>query len=282
MKVKLTKMEGLGNDFLLADDRNGEIEGTRDYGTLARTVCDRHFGIGADGLILALTSKSHDIGFRIFNSDGSEAEMCGNGMRCFARFVKAEGILDQDTFTVETQAGTIIPEIVETGAAVSQVKVDMGEPILETGKIPFAWDTENAVDVPLEADGTTWSVTPVSMGNPHAVIFVDSHEGLELEDVGPGIETHPRFPEKTNVEFVTVKDRKHATIKVWERGAGMTLACGTGACAVLTAGVLTDRLDRRATLTLPGGDLGMEWDETTNHLFKTGPARTVFVTEIGI
>ena len=276
MVIDFTKMEGLGNDFILLDDMDGHL-GEIGYPVLARKLCDRHFGVGADGIIMATPSTVCDIGFRIFNSDGSEAEMCGNGMRCFAAFVNARGLLAVSRFTVETLAGTIIPEIIGAESnGVTQVCVDMGEPVLVPKSIPFHVDGERAVGVPLTADGRTHAVTAVSMGNPHAIIVVEQLTGEEPLLLGPAIETHPLFPEKTNVEFVEVLSPSAVKMRVWERGAGETLACGTGACATAVATHLLGLTGREVTVGLKGGDLSIVWDEATNHIKKTGPATVVF------
>ncbi len=283
MEIEFTKMEGLGNDFVLIDDRAGNIESYRSYPELAQMLCSRHFGIGADGIILILESKDHDSKFRIYNSDGSEAEMCGNGMRCFARLLYEKKMISKKRFRVDTKAGTVIPEILlDDKGKVQSVRVDVGEPILLCRDIPFESPNEKAVDELLTVGGREYRITAVSMGNPHAVIFVDSYDGLDLETEGRAIETHARFPQKTNVEFVQVLSRTELNMKVWERGAGATLACGTGACAVLAAAHLTGRTQDRALIHLPGGDLDIHWDKATNHVFKTGPANLVFEGRVKI
>jgi diaminopimelate epimerase len=276
MVIDFTKMEGLGNDFIMMDDMDGAL-GKMGYPALAKKLCDRRFGVGADGIILALPSASCDIGFRIFNSDGSEAEMCGNGMRCFAAFVNARGILSKPRFRVETKAGTIVPEVIEEMKdGVTQVCVDMGEPVLTPRNIPFDVDGERAVSVPLAADGREYAVTAVSMGNPHAIIVVDRLTGDEPALYGPAIETHPLFPAKTNVEFVEIVSPSEVTMRVWERGAGETLACGTGACATAVATHLLGLTGREVTVGLRGGSLSIVWNESDNHILKTGPATVVF------
>ena len=283
MEIEFTKMEGLGNDFVFIDDRAGKIGAYRPYPELAQTLCSRHFGIGADGIILILDSKDHDSKFRIYNSDGSEAEMCGNGMRCFARLLYEKKMISKKKFRVDTKAGTVIPEIIpDEDGKVRAVKVDMGEPILLCRDIPFECPNEKALDELLTAGGREYRVTAVSMGNPHAVIFVDTYDGLDLEKEGRAIETHARFPQKTNVEFIQVLSRTELNLKVWERGAGVTLACGTGACAVLVAAHLTGRTEDRALIHLPGGDLEIHWDKATGHVFKTGPANLVFEGQVRV
>ncbi|OGR22265.1 MAG: diaminopimelate epimerase [Desulfobacterales bacterium RIFOXYA12_FULL_46_15] len=283
MEIEFTKMEGLGNDFILIDDRAGKTGSYRPYPELAQTLCSRHFNIGADGIILILNAKDHDIKFRIYNSDGSEAEMCGNGMRCFAKLLFEKKIISKKKFRVDTKAGTVIPEIItDDEGRVLFVRVDMGEPILLCRDIPFDSPNEKALDEPLTAGDREYRVTTVSMGNPHAVIFVDTYETLDLEAEGRAIETHARFPQKTNVEFIQVLNRNELNMKVWERGAGITLACGTGACAVLVAAHLTGRTEEKALIHLPGGDLEIHWDKTTNHVFKTGQANLVFEGRVKI
>jgi len=277
MEIEFVKMEGLGNDFVLIDDRAGNIGSYRPYPELAQMLCSRHFGIGADGIILILDSQDHDSKFRIYNSDGSEAEMCGNGMRCFAKLLYEKKMISQKRFRVDTKAGTVIPEILpDDKGKVQSVRVDVGEPILLCRDIPFKSPNEKALDELLFVGDREYRITAVSMGNPHAVIFVDSYDTLDLETEGRAIETHERFPEKINVEFVQVLSRTELNMRVWERGAGVTLACGTGACAVLVAAHLTGRTEDRALIHLPGGDLDIHWDKATNHVFKTGPATLVF------
>lgn len=277
MELEFTKMEGLGNDFVIIDDRETAIEAIVSYPDLAVKLCDRHFGVGADGIILILPSQDHDFKFRIFNSDGSSAQMCGNGMRCVARYVYEKQIVSQKTMQVDTLAGTVVPEVlVDENGTVISVRVDMGEPVLSCEKIPFQNETETAVDLPLTVGDTIFQITAVSMGNPHAVTFVDDVDAMDIKTVGPRIETHDRFPEKTNVEFIEVVSPTELKMKVWERGAGITLACGTGACASLVAAHLTGRADTRAVIHLDGGDLQIFWDKETNHLFKEGPANYAF------
>jgi diaminopimelate epimerase len=277
MELKFSKMEGLGNDFVILDDREGRIEAFMAYPDLARKLCDRHFGIGGDGIILARKSADHDIRFVIINSDGSQPEMCGNGMRCFAKYLYEKKILTQESMRVETLAGTVIPKvIVGKNNIVASVTVDMGPPILFPGDIPFVSDRKIGVEESIETTLGSHFVTAVSMGNPHAVIFVPDITAVDVERIGRKIETHERFPEKTNVEFVEVVNDGELKMKVWERGAGITLACGTGACACLVAANLTKRTGRRARIHLDGGDLEIVWDKETGHIFKTGPATLAF------
>lgn len=277
LELKFAKMEGLGNDFIFLDDRDGKIEHYKSYPELAKQLCSRHFGIGADGIILILDSIDHDIKFRIYNSDGSQAQMCGNGMRCFAKYLFENKIVSHKKIRVDTKAGTIIPEVIaDNNDHIQSVRVDMGEPVLFCRDIPFESYNEKAIDEPLTIKDKTYHITTISMGNPHAVLFVDDLEKADVKAIGPLIETHDRFPEKTNVEFVEVINKEELKMKVWERGAGITLACGTGACAALVAANLTGRAKNNAIVHLSGGDLDIHWDKETNHIFKTGPATLVF------
>lgn len=278
MELNFVKMEGLGNDFIMLDDRAGHINACKPYPDLARQVCDRRFGIGADGIILMLTSDDdHDIKFRIYNCDGSQAEMCGNGMRCFAKLLYENGMIEKKIMRVDTLAGTVIPEVmVDDNNCVTRVKVDMGEPVLDSRDIPVVSDADRTIEDQLEVNEDHYQMTCVSMGNPHAVIFVDNAADVPLKKIGPEIENHDRFPEKTNVEFVEKISDSELRMRVWERGAGITLACGTGACASFVAAVLTGRVKDKALVHLDGGDLELSWDKQSNHVFKTGPARRVF------
>ena len=276
--MKFTKWQGCGNDFLLIDCREKELA---DYGAFAKKSCDRHFGVGGDGVLVILDSDKADFRMRIFNADSSEAEMCGNGIRCFARYLYDHHITDKKKFTVETGAGILVPEIVEKDGVVTGVRVDMGEPVLEADKIPMAgYGNRRVVNEPVEVAGRKWNITGVSMGNPHCVVFVDDIKTTPIEEVGPIFEVQERYPKKTNTEFVQVLDRQHMRMRVWERGAASTLACGTGACATLTAAVLNGKTDRRAEITLDGGKLDIEWSEKDNHIYMTGPAVQVFAGEV--
>ncbi|MGA1357307.1 MAG: diaminopimelate epimerase [Prochlorothrix sp.] len=273
MTLAFTKYHGLGNDFILLDNRHDSTPCL----TPEEAVrwCDRNFGIGADGVIFALPGQGDsDYTMRIFNSDGSEPEMCGNGIRCLARFLAdLEGVSTKN-YRIHTLAGLILPQIQANG----QVTVDMGEPVLAASQIPtkLGEPDQTAQEVPLEVAGQSWAVTCVSMGNPHCIIFVEDVAAVPLADLGPQFEHHPVFPQRTNTEFIEVVRRDYLKMRVWERGAGATLACGTGACASLVAAVLTGRADRSATLELPGGNLAIEWSAETNHILMTGPAQRVF------
>lgn len=271
--MEFVKMHGLGNDFVFLD--HFSVSPAMDYPALARRLCDRHFGIGADGLIVILPSNTAHVRMRIFNADGSEPEMCGNGIRCAARFVHDKGYVAVNPITVETLAGILSLRLDFEGEKVAGVRVDMGEPILKAGLIPVLAQGEPVVNATLEVEGQPIHYTAVSMGNPHCVIFADDFEDLDFDRLGPAIEKHPQFPRKTNVEFIRVDSNSELTMKVWERGAGPTLACGTGACASAVAAVLNDKTGRAVTVHLPGGDLFIEW-AADNHVYMTGPAAYVF------
>ncbi|MCA1785726.1 MAG: diaminopimelate epimerase [Desulfobacteraceae bacterium] len=283
-EIAFSKMEGLGNDFIVMDDRDGYIEASMPYPQLAKKLCDRHFGIGGDGIILVRDAVKLDTRFVIYNSDGSEAGMCGNGMRCFAKYLYEKKIFLQKKIRVETAAGTVIPEVmVDETNQVTSVRVDMGVPVTACSKIPFISDADTAIEEPIDmGEGRMVVATVLWVGNPHAVVFVKNLSDVDVKTQGRAQEIHPRFPEKTNVEFIEVVDDQTMKMKVWERGAGITLACGTGACAALAAAHLTGRTKNQAIVHLDGGDLSIFWDKQTNHLFKTGPARLVFDGRIRI
>ena len=267
------KMQGCGNDFILVE--SSLIIMDEDLTELAKKLCDRNFGIGADGLIISHPSETSDFRMQIINSDGSEPEMCGNGIRCFAKYLNMSGKTDKNDIEVETLAGIIRPSLVGD-IDNSQIKVDMGEPIFIPEQIPVAGFTgDKVINQDLEIEGRTFKINMVSMGNPHCVIFVDSFEDLDFNHWGPVIESFTAFPKKTNVEFVKVEDRNNLRVKVWERGAGPTLACGTGACATLAAGVLNNLVDKKANVHLPGGTLEIEWQDD-NRIIMTGPAEVSF------
>lgn len=275
--MKFTKMQGLGNDYIYV---NCFEEAVSDPTEVAKFVSDRHFGIGSDGLVLILPSQIADFRMRMLNSDGSEAEMCGNAIRCVGKYVYDNGMTDKTTVRVETLAGIKILDLSLENGKVVLVKVDMGEPILKPRDIPVDSDKDLFVSEPVTIDGKEYKVTCVSMGNPHAVTYVDSVEQFPLEVVGPKMETHRLYPRKINSEFVEVIDRQTLKMRVWERGAGETLACGTGACGVLVASVLNGISDRKSVIKLLGGDLIIEWNEKDNHVYMTGPAVKVFDGEI--
>jgi len=273
--IQFVKMHGLGNDFVVVDCVSHPYN-IEQLVNAAAFLCDRHFGIGGDGLILVMPSQHGDFRMRIINSDGSEPEMCGNGIRCFARYVYEHGLTDKTTFTVETLAGLIVPVLSLEEGRVSGVCVDMGEPRLQREQIPMNGPAGTVENEPLQVADQTFYVTAVSMGNPHAVIFVDDVDAFPVEQYGPLVETNPIFPRKTNVEFVQVDTPQHIKMRVWERGAGITLACGTGACATLVAAVITGHAERTATVELPGGPLQITWSEADNRIYMTGPAEEVF------
>ena len=277
--IKFTKMHGAGNDYVYVNCFDEPMP--NDPAVLAQRVSDRHFGIGADGLILICPSQLADARMRMFNADGSEAEMCGNGVRCVAKYVYDHGICRNRTLKIETGRGILTLNLEVTQDLVSRVRVNMGEPILEPAKIPTslpgnpAFPGSPAANVELSVGGQNLNVTCVSMGNPHCVTFVDEVNDQWVLGVGPAVETAPQFPKRVNAEFVQVLSRCEMRMRVWERGSGETLACGTGACAVCVAGALTGRTDRKVLIHLPGGDLELEW-AADNHVYLTGPAVEVF------
>lgn len=273
--LPFTKMQGAGNDYVYI---NGFSETIKDPHCLARTVSDRHFGIGSDGLVLILPSTRADLRMRMFNADGSEAEMCGNASRCVAKYAWDHGLIKAETVSLETLAGIKILRLILENGKVNAVSVDMGEPILEPKLVPvnFPGIQDQVIAEPIEAAGKTWSFTAVSMGNPHAVLFVPHVKDIDLPAIGPAFENHAWFPKKTNTEFVEVLNRSHIRMRVWERGAGETLACGTGACAAVVACVLNDLTDRKVDVELSGGHLEISWDKDNNHVYMTGKAVTVF------
>lgn len=272
--LKFIKMQGLGNDYVYVDCFRQPMPA--DPAALAQKIANRNFGVGGDGLILVCPSDKADARMRMFNADGSESEMCGNGVRCVAKLVHDHGIAKKNRLTIETGRGVLTLDLEIEGGKTRRVKVDMGEPILEAAKIPTTLPGNPPKEAEIVVDGKAYAFTCVSMGNPHAVTFVEEFPEALIHGVGPKVETHAVFPRRTNVEFVRVDNRGEYTMRVWERGSGETLACGTGACAVLVAGVLTGRLDRKVIGHLRGGDLLLEWDEATNHVFMTGPAVEVF------
>ncbi len=275
--MRFTKMHGIGNDYVYVDCVRQKPPA--DPAALARAVSDRHFGVGSDGLILICPSERADARMRMFNADGSESEMCGNGIRCVAKFVHDHGIATKPHLKIETGRGVLALDLeVQNGKAV-RVRVNMGEPILESAKIPTTLPGHPPVNAALPVAGTTFDVTCVSMGNPHAVIYSEDITKVALEIIGPLLEHAPQFPRRTNVHFVKVHSPTEVTMRTWERGSGITLACGTGACAVCVAGVLTGRTARKLLAHLPGGDLELEWSEADNCVYMTGPATEVFTGE---
>jgi diaminopimelate epimerase len=277
--MKFTKMQGLGNDYIYVNCTQKSIDNPSE---VAKKVSDRHFGIGSDGLVLILPSDKADFRMRMFNSDGSESEMCGNAIRCVGKYVFDNKITDKNNINIETLAGIKGLELKLEDQKVVLVKVDMGEPILTPKNIPVEGNKDRFVSEPIQIDGQTYNVTAVSMGNPHAITYVEDVTNFPLYEVGPKMETNKLFPRKVNAEFVQVIDKVTLKMRVWERGAGETLACGTGASAVLVASVLNGVSERAATIKLLGGDLFIEWSEKDNHVYMTGPAVKVFEGEIDI
>lgn len=275
--MKFTKMNGCGNDYVYI---NGFVEKVENPKELAKKVSDRHFGIGSDGLILIVPSDKADFCMRMFNADGSEGEMCGNGIRCVAKYVYDHKMTDKTEISVETKAGIKYLDLTVEDGKVTKVKVDMGEPILEPKKIPVRSEKKRVVNEPIAVAEKTWNMTCVSMGNPHAVVFVEDTGSLEIEKYGPLFENHELFPNRTNTEFVQVLNRNEINMRVWERGSGETLACGTGTCASVVACILNGYTDEKVLVHLLGGDLEIEYEKTTNHVFMTGPAETVFEGEL--
>ena len=277
--MKFTKMHGCGNDYVYINLFEEKVD---DPAKLSTIVSDRHFGIGSDGVITIGPSDIADFRMRIYNADGSEAEMCGNGIRCVAKYVYDHKLTDKTEISVESGAGIKYLTLYTKDGKVEQVRVDMGEPILEPDKIPVIADGSCVVDEPIEAGGKQWRMTCVSMGNPHAVIFVDDVADFELEKYGPSFENNPHLPKRTNTEFVQIISRNEASMRVWERGSAETWACGTGTCATVMACILNKKTDDKVLVHLRGGDLVIEYDRDTNHVFMTGPAAEVFTGEIFI
>ena len=273
--MQFTKMHGIGNDYVYV---NGFAESVADPVSLAVAVSDRHFGIGGDGLILILPAEdgANHARMRVFNADGSEAEMCGNGVRCVAKYVHDHGLCDANPLRIETGGGLRVLQLTlgEDGK-VETVRVDMGRPALEADAIPTTLAAPRAILAPLTVGGLTLELTCVSMGNPHAVCFVDDVEGFDLERIGPLVENHPAFPRRVNFHVARRVGRGEIIMRTWERGSGITLACGTGACAVCVAGALIDQTDRAVLIHLPGGDLTLDWT-ADDRVYMTGPATEVF------
>lgn len=276
--ISFTKMEGTGNDYIYI---NGFSEQVHKPSDLAKKMSDRHFGVGGDGLVLILPSAIADVRMRMFNADGTEAEMCGNASRCVGKYVYDHDIVKKELISLETGAGIKILKLeCEDGMAIGAT-VDMGEPVLDPALIPLAlpenkYGKKQCLQYPLEIDDQTYAISAVSMGNPHAVIFMHNVNNLELEKIGPPIENHPLFPRRTNTEFVEILSRTTIRMRVWERGAGETLACGTGACAAAVASILNNLTEREVEVEVRGGLLKVKWDPASNHVYLSGPAKTVF------
>ncbi|GHU90958.1 diaminopimelate epimerase [Bacteroidia bacterium] len=275
--MKFTKMHGAGNDYVYINCFEEKIE---DPHQLAIRVSDRHKGIGSDGLVLIMPSDKADFRMRMFNSDGSEAQMCGNASRCVGKYVYDNGLTDKTELTLETKAGIKYLQLFPVNGKIEKVRVNMGEPILETAKIPVALNSDKVINQQVSFEPESYNITCVSMGNPHTILFTKDIKSIPLENTGKKIENFRLFPERTNVEFVEIISQTQANVRVWERGAGETQACGTGACAVLVAGVLNGILERNATVSLPGGDLYIEWSPSDNCVYMTGEAVKVFEGEI--
>ena len=269
--MKFWKMHGLGNDYIVVDNRDGRV-GEDETSELARKLCERRFYVGADGLLLVCSSRVADVKMRIFNPDGGEAEMCGNGIRCFAKYCYEKDITKKEALRIETLAGTKRAWLTVGGGEVQRVKVDMGLPVLDRNNIPMLGQG-TCINEDLEVDGEKYRVTCLSVGNPHCVTFVDDVMSFPVQKIGPKIENHPLFPKRINAEFVQVLNKGELSVRVWERGAGETLACGTGACASVVAGTLLKKINNRATVHLLGGDLEIEY---SRNIFMTGPAEKVF------
>ena len=277
--MKFTKMHGCGNDYVYVNLFEEQLDNPAE---VSIKVSDRHFGIGSDGLITIGPSDKADFRMHIYNADGSEAEMCGNGIRCVAKYVYDHKLTDKTEITVETGTGVLTLILYPENGKVQQVRVDMGEPILTPAEIPVVSQNDKVIDEPIEVGGKTWNMTCVSMGNPHAVVFVDDTASFPLETYGPLFENHERFPKRTNTEFVQVISRTEANMRVWERGSAETWACGTGTCATVMACILNGKTEDKVLVHLRGGDLTIEYDRASNHVFMTGPATEVFSGEIEV
>lgn len=276
-KIKFTKMHGIGNDYVYVNCFQETVE---DPVQTAIKVSDRHFGIGSDGLILIRPSQVADGKMEMYNADGSQGAMCGNGIRCVAKYMYDYGITDKTSISVETKSGIKYLDLTIEDGKVSQVKVNMGTPVLKAADIPVIFSQEEVIDQPIRTAGKEWRITCVSMGNPHAVTYVEDVKKLEIEKIGPQFENHEMFPDRVNTEFVHVIDRHTVEMRVWERGSGETLACGTGACAVAVASILNGLTEEEVTVKLLGGDLRIFWDRKENKVYMTGSATTVFDGEI--
>ncbi len=275
--MKFTKMHGAGNDYVYVNCFKEEV---KDPEGLARFVSDRHFGVGSDGLILIRPSETADFQMDMYNADGSRGEMCGNGIRCVGKYVYDYGLTDRTDITVDTLAGIRTLNLTVEDGKVARVRVNMGAPVLEAGQIPVLSDTSPVIDSPIQIGDKEYRMTCVSMGNPHAVVFTKDVKNLDIEKIGPLFEHHPLFPNRVNTEFVEVIDRNNVNMRVWERGSGETLACGTGTCATLVACVLNGLTEDNATVHLLGGDLMIEWDQKEGTVYMTGPAQVVFDGEL--
>ena len=277
--MKFTKMQGLGNDYVYVNCFEEKIENPKD---LAIKLSNRHYGIGSDGLIMINPSKVADCEMEMYNADGSRGEMCGNGIRCVGKYMYDYGLTDKTSISVETLGGIKYLDFTVENGKVKFVKVDMGSPELVPENIPIVAEGDSVIDAPIVVDGKEYRMTGVSMGNPHTVVYIDDVQGLEIEKIGPKFENHERFPKRINTEFARVIDRNTVEMRVWERGSGETLACGTGACAVAVASILNGLTEDKVTVKLLGGDLEIEWDRKANKVYMTGPAEVSFEGEIQI
>ena len=279
--MKFTKMHGIGNDYVYVNCFEETVE---DPAAVARFVSDRHFGIGSDGLILIKPSEAADCEMDMYNLDGSQGAMCGNGIRCVAKYAYDYGIVHKTQISVATRSGIKYLDLTVKDGKVSQVKVNMGAPILTASQIPVVSEKEDVINEPLDVNGETYYITAVSMGNPHAIVYMTDVDHLDIEKIGPSFENHVAFPDRVNTEFVEVLDEHTVKMRVWERGSGETLACGTGACAVAVASILNERVDgdKPVTVKLLGGDLEIYWNRQENLVYMTGPATTVFDGEIDL
>ena len=275
--MKFTKMQGLGNDYVYVNCLKEKVESPSE---MARRVSDRHFGVGSDGLILICPSECADFEMKMYNADGSRGEMCGNGIRCVGKYVYDYGLTDQTEISVETLGGIKHLSLTVEEGKVALVKVDMGSPIFVPEQIPVKVEGDHAVNVPISVDGDEYRMTCVSMGNPHAVVYLDDIQNMEIEKIGPKFEHHSCFPNRVNTEFARVLDRETVEMRVWERGSGETLACGTGACAVAVASMVNGLTEDCVTVQLLGGNLKIEWDREKNVVYMTGPATVVFDGEL--
>lgn len=277
--MKFTKMQGLGNDYVYVNCFKETIENPPE---MAKKVSNRNFGIGSDGLIMINPSDVADFEMEMYNADGSRSEMCGNGIRCVGKYVYDYGLTEKEHISVETLAGIKYLDLTVEDGKVKLVKVDMGSPELVPANIPIVADGDRVIDEPINVNGTEYRMTGVSMGNPHAVVYVEDVKGLDIEKIGPAFENHERFPNRVNTEFVKVLDRNTVEMRVWERGSGETMACGTGACAVAVACILNGLTEDKVTVKLLGGDLQIEWDKEADKVYMTGPAEVSFDGEINL
>lgn len=277
--MKFTKMQGLGNDYVYVNCFKETIENPPE---MAKKVSNRNFGIGSDGLIMINPSDVADFEMEMYNADGSRSEMCGNGIRCVGKYVYDYGLTEKEHISVETLAGIKYLDLTVEDGKVKLVKVDMGNPELVPANIPIVADGDRVIDEPINVNGTEYRMTGVSMGNPHAVVYVEDVKGLDIEKIGPAFENHERFPNRVNTEFVKVLDQNTVEMRVWERGSGETMACGTGACAVAVACILNGLTEDKVTVKLLGGDLQIEWDKEADKVYMTGLAEVSFDGEINL